>query len=54
MLKDAAVSHTIMKEFKYHVLTSGVRKSKYVIVLMEVIELDEYLKLYYRIVGHVG
>jgi hypothetical protein len=54
MFKDMTVSNTIMEEFKDHVLTSGVRKSKYIILLMEVIVLDEYIKFYYVFAGHVS
>jgi hypothetical protein len=33
MFKDMTVSNTIMEEFKDHVLTSGVRKIMYIILL---------------------
>jgi hypothetical protein len=54
MFKEVIVSNTIMEEFKDHVLTSGVRKSKYIILLMEVIVLTEYIKFYYVFAGHVN
>jgi hypothetical protein len=54
MFKDMTVSNTIMEEFKDHVLTSGVRKSKYIILPMEVIDLDEYIKFYYVSADHVS
>jgi hypothetical protein len=54
MFKDMTVSNTIMEEFKDHVLTSGVRNSKCIIILVEVIALDEYIKFYYVFAGHVS
>jgi hypothetical protein len=54
MFRDLTVSNTVMGEFKDHILTSGVRKSKYISLLVEVIVLDEYIKLYYVFAGHVS